>query len=79
MFLLAGAAPQEPERESVGDVMLARDEHGDSVGGAIDLVDREQQGTARDAEPARQVPVRVARGQVRDAVVDGQAALRSAA
>ena len=76
MLPLARAAPQEAERERVGDIVLARDEHGDAVGAAIDLVEREQQGPAGDVETAREVAVGVARRQVRDAVVDGQAALR---
>ena len=51
-LLLARAAAQQRERERVDEVVLARDEHGDAVGRAVDLVDREQQRPARDVEAA---------------------------
>ena len=76
MLLLAGAAAQQRERERVGEVVLARDEHGHAVGGAVDLVDRQQQRAARDAQPLGDLRVGVARRQVRDAVVGRQPARR---
>ena len=57
-------------------MVLARDEHGDPVGGAVDLVDGQQQRAARHVEPARELAVGVVRREPGDAVGDGEIALR---